>query len=353
MSKELYYAHADKFYYQSPDESYENYRRLFVKNLESKPYQGIIALSGSEMETDVIFGPLMKDCQPWCEANNKKFYVMTPSQLHNCKYPNEEYPHVEWIEFHGYDMYLYENIWLEESKIPLPLQNPTKLFVCYNNREDVHRDMLLDKLKEHNMLDKGTVTYRLSGNPEYKALSDEDNFKLSERKEWECCHFPQSYFGGFVDIVTESRYLPGEHYMSEKTFKPISGLKPFLAVAPQGYHAWLERKGVKKYNIFDYSFDDEPKLEDRIEGIIQNLIRLDSMYKTPEDYSNMLKELEPDMQRNFDTLMHNIRHGRFLTNPIIDYLKPYHFPIPNELLTKDIRHDVQMYYEFLHTKIVR
>ena len=42
--------------------------------------------------------------------NNKKIYVMSPSQLHHCKYPNAEYPHVEHVEWHGYDIINYGEI---------------------------------------------------------------------------------------------------------------------------------------------------------------------------------------------------------------------------------------------------
>ena len=53
--------------------------------------------------------------------------------------------------------------------------------------------------------------------------------------------------------------------------------KPFLVLGPQGYHKWLqETKGIEMYDeIFDYGFDDEPLLEHRIEGIVQNIRLLD------------------------------------------------------------------------------
>ena len=353
------YAYMDKRHFQmrlQNPQDYSRYSRHFVDSLDST-HDGIIAFSGSEMETDTIFGEVMKLCQPWCLRNNKKIYVMSPSQLHYCKYPNFGYPHVEHVEWHGYDMMLYDlRETYRESKNQLirtleigGIPYPNKLFVCYNNREDTHRTMLVDQLEAHDLLEKGIVTYKRC-RPD---LVDEADFELNSKPEWTPEAFPRSYFKGLIDIVTESRYLPGEHYLSEKTFKPIVGLKPFLVLSAQGYHTWLERKGIKKYNIFDYSFDNEPKLEDRVEGIIQNLKRLDALYKTPEDYANVLKELEPDMQHNLDAYTNNIKNGQFLLNPILDYLKQYHFPIPNELLAKDIRHDVQMYYEFLHTVIVR
>ena len=72
---------------EKPQE-YNHYNRHFVASLDST-LDGIIAMSGTEMETDVVFGELMKLCQPWCEANNKKIYVMSPSQLHHCKYPKK------------------------------------------------------------------------------------------------------------------------------------------------------------------------------------------------------------------------------------------------------------------------
>ena len=328
---------------EKPQE-YNHYNRHFVASLDST-LDGIIAFSGSEMETDFIFGELMTLCQPWCEANNKKIYVMSPSQLHHCKYPNAEYPHVEHVEWHGYDMINYGEInEFNKSKNTL-FQNPSKLFVCYNNTIRLHRTLLINQLEAHDLLEKGVVTYKLC-RPD---LVDEEDFVLHFMPAIN--HFPRSYFKGLIDIVTESRYLPGEHYLSEKTFKPLIGLKPFLVLSAQGYHTWLERKGIKKYNIFDYSFDNEPKLEDRVEGIIQNLKRLDALYKTPEDYANVLKELEPDMQHNLDAYTTNIKNGQFLLNPTLDHFK-LHDPYESTF-ARSISGEGQQSYHFLHRIILR
>ena len=348
----------DKRHFQtSSAREYHHYNRHFVDSLDST-LDGIIAMSGSEMETDVIFGELMKLCQQWCEANNKKIYVMSPSQLHHCKYPNEEYPHVEHVEWHGYDMMLYDDTPMyRESKNKLirtleigGIRYPNKLFVCYNNRRDTHRTMLVDQLEVHDLLKKGIVTYK-----NYRPdLIDEADFELHTPPaipEYGIDQFPRNYFKGLLDIVTESRWKPGEHYMSEKTFKPIVGLKPFLVLSAQGYHTWLERKGIKKYNIFDYSFDNEPKLEDRVEGIIQNLKRLDDLYKTPEDYANVLKELEPAMQDNIDTVMSNIKSGKFLLHPILEHIKLIDIGIDSPFTTQ-ISGEGNQFYHFLHSVIV-
>ena len=266
------------------------------------------------------------------------------------KYPNAEYPHVEHVEWHGYDMINYGEInEFNISKNKL-IQSPDKLFVCYNRRQDIHRTLLIDQLEAHALLEKGVVTYKLH-RPD---LVDEEDFVLHTTPaipEYGIDQFPRNYFKGLIDIVTESRWKPGEHYLSEKTFKPIAGLKPFLVLSAQGYHTWLERKGIKKYNIFDYSFDNEPKLEDRVEGIIQNLKRLDALYKTPEDYANVLKELEPDMQHNLDAYTTNIKNGLFLLNPILDYLKLYD-PLKDPTLGGLLSGDSQSYFSELHTIIL-
>jgi hypothetical protein len=339
--------HFQSMNYQTDGVSdYHHYIKNFVDRL-NPTLDGIIAMSGTEMETDVIFGELMKLCQPWCEANNKKIYVMSPSQLHHCKYPNEEYPHVEHVEWHGYDMVNYNEINKYIISKNTLFQNPSKLFVCYNRRRDTHRSELINQLDNHNLLEKGVVTYKLNRSD----LVDEEDFVLHAKPEYGINHFPRNYFKGLIDIVTESRYLPGEHYLSEKTFKPIVGLKPFLVLSAQGYHTWLERKGIKKYSIFDYSFDNEPNLEDRVEGIIQNLKRLDALYKTPEDYANVLKELEPDMQHNLDAYTNNIKNGQFLCNPILDYLKLHDFYKSNNL-GGILEGESQTYFYHLHTVIL-
>ena len=61
--------------------------------------------------------------------------------------------------------------------------------------------------------------------------------------------------------------------------KPIIGLKPFLVLSCANYHKNLvDDYGLVLYDeLFDYSFDNIPDVNDRIQGIIDNLNRIVNM----------------------------------------------------------------------------
>lgn len=293
----------------------------FLNRLETHPPEAVLIFSGFEVEVSYIFRNVLPKLQNWCIKNNKKVYVFSPCQEYSAIGPNglkgspcsinDIYSCVEWHEWHGFDIILAginERRIAEKINPALRLRNPdyqeipmglelkpSKLFTCYNNRPSEHRHKLIDELAKHDLLNKGIVTYRhymeimpiehpdatppletfnyYNGDPK---LIDEEDFVL-HIGNYNCHNYPKSYFKGAIDIVTESRYEPGEYYMSEKTNKPLLAKKPFLVLGPQGYHKWLqETKGIEMYDeIFDYGFDDEPLLEHRIEGIVQNIRLLD------------------------------------------------------------------------------
>jgi hypothetical protein len=58
---------------------------------------------------------------------------------------------------------------------------------------------------------------------------------------------------GFVSIVTETIWdVEPSNFVSEKTFKPIVGLRPFLLYAPNGGVKCLESRGLESY-VDDFS----------------------------------------------------------------------------------------------------
>lgn len=176
----------------------------------------------------------------------------------------------------------------EGIKNPFKIIPNYKLFTNYNNNGKYQRGMLVDELAKHDLLKDGIVTLiqpemRLpNGNfYEYKyhnglPLLDEPDFVLNSKREYNAGSMPKSYLNGMIDIVAESTYEERQFFITEKTAKAIGALKPFMILGSRNVHKYL----LEKYNIelypefFDYSFDDCTNIEDRIEGIIQNLLTL-------------------------------------------------------------------------------
>jgi hypothetical protein len=187
----------------------------------------------------------------------------------------------------------FDNIHLEADR----------LYTLYSHRGSPERISIIDTLARENLLKDGIVTFHgihMNYTPNWQYhdgsnLSDEDNYVVPHMGQGDPFHFPKSYFKGFVDIVCESRVDGQEYFLTEKTAKSIVALKPFLALSSQYYHRYMTNEyGILPYSeIFDYSFDKSPNVNDRIEGIVHNIHRLKSM-----DKNEVHRKL-------FDKLVHN------------------------------------------------
>lgn len=204
-----------------------------------------------------------------------------------------------------------------------------KLYTLYCNRGSTERIRIVDTFAREHLLSDGIVTFHGAHRdepPQWQyhdgsPLIDEDDFAPVATNGT----FPKSFFRGFVDIVCESRVDDNEFFTTEKTAKSIAALKPFLALSCQHYHRYLrDEYGIQPYSkIFDYSFDKCTDINDRIEGIVQNILRLKTMDKNEVH------------ARLFDTLVHNknqfIKYG-LLRDKMVPNALEFMLNEPSELL---------------------
>lgn len=91
-------------------------------------------------------------------------------------------------------------------------------------------------------------------------------------------------------------------FYSEKTYKPIIHLQPFLIWGQQGCNRYLENMGYKLYtDWFDYSFDDEPN----------RILRYKKLLQSIEKAITEIENMNPDHYvnwrfKNTDVLEHNL-----------------------------------------------
>jgi len=102
------------------------------------------------------------------------------------------------------------------------------------------------------------------------------------------------YKNSWVSLVTESSYFEHEHsvFISEKTFKPIACLQPFIIVGSKGVLKYLRKLGYKTFHPFiDESYDDAPDGE-RFTAIINSLQKIKQIENKTEWYNSMRSILE-------------------------------------------------------------
>jgi len=182
----------------------------------------------------------------------------------------------------------------------------TYLYSCYNVRVAEHRVKMVDALARENLIDKGMVTFHYPEKAEWKHYdgkkrSDEATYSKESHDQF---RYPASFQKCFVDIVAETHYDPGMFHVTEKTIRSVAFFKPFLVLSCKGFYKdyLCDYYGLEMYDeIFDYSFDNAELLQDRIEGIIKNLKKLENL--SPTELSNLYISLIPKLIRNKSKLI--------------------------------------------------
>ena len=113
-------------------------------------------------------------------------------------------------------------------------------------------------------------------------------------------NFSEQYKRIYFNIVTESSYYEDCIYMSEKTFKPISNLVPFIIVSNPFFLKKLRELGYKTFHPWiDESYDEEIDNDKRFFMILSEIKRLCKMDK---------KEIHDWYYDMKDVLLHNQKH---------------------------------------------
>jgi hypothetical protein len=109
------------------------------------------------------------------------------------------------------------------------------------------------------------------------------------------------YLDTYLHIVSETRFEEGSSpFMSEKTFRPIVNLQPFLYFGNHHSLAHLRDLGFKTFHPFiDESYDDEINPKNRMLMLERELVKFHAM---------SINDIHDWYYSITDTLIHNQRH---------------------------------------------
>lgn len=126
---------------------------------------------------------------------------------------------------------------------------------------------------------------------------------------------PDLFQKSFLHVVTCSVFNYPNVYTSEKNFKPIINLRPFILVSSPGSLANMRELGFKTFSDYwceDYDMIDDPTL--RMETIVK---LIQSICDKPlQELTYMLKDMRGLLAYNYDYYYH-----QFIDNEITKFEK--------------------------------
>ena len=205
-----------------------------------------------------------------------------------------------------------------------------KNYIALNRMPRPHRLKLVEKLLEYNLIDKGYVSFGTESGWEERTKSaiecykDEfpniyknlDKFPLdiniaTTRENpadiWiqDVEFFEESYFS----VVTETVYSTGPQtsilgdsssnsiFPTEKTYKPIAMLQPFILVSTPGFLSALRNCGYKTFHPYiDETYDTIEDDNERMNAIVNEINRLCSF--TDDEWKQWMQNIKPIVEYN-------------------------------------------------------
>ena len=201
------------------------------------------------------------------------------------------------------------------SKVKLdPTAKKTKDFLFYNGKMRPHRLYSVAKMKEQNLLDNSYTSFTgtthtgenysieeaLDGEDDPNIIKFAENFQpmvldvepskfdKGMMAETHSSHYSDSYFS----IVSESSITV--RFITEKTYKPIYNLHPFIIIGPARFLELLRDKGYQTFpEIFDESYDKEEDHVTRVNMVINEVKKFVQLSSQIKDrvYENSIDKL--------------------------------------------------------------
>lgn len=92
------------------------------------------------------------------------------------------------------------------------------------------------------------------------------------------CENKEPYLDSYINITSETNFFDAGVYFSEKTWKPILNLQPFISINYHNSLDYLKELGLKTFSPFiDESYDKIANPAERIATIYEEIMRLNAL----------------------------------------------------------------------------
>lgn len=129
----------------------------------------------------------------------------------------------------------------------LQLNSSARKFICLNRKPHAHRRILiryLDQVKEQGYLTTNANRDLIDADVGDYAIPN-DVYTLGDIATWQ---------DAYLNIVTETTFNNNNFFISEKTWKPIIGLRPFFVYGQPRLREYLKEQGFDIFeDLIDYT----------------------------------------------------------------------------------------------------
>lgn len=194
-----------------------------------------------------------------------------------------------WAEFIRQNPYNFFN--KQYTKTP----NFNKLFMCLNRKPHHHRLFFVDLLEDKNLINSGYISIDRKNSPLYLNETLNDKVKLGDlavsdsvsiKNDIVSLGDPKFWNSHFLNIVTETT-VHTDVFISEKTWKPIIGLRPFLILGDFNIYNQLHEIGIDTFDDLFGNWYSNTNWESRAKSIVDII----DFYKK-EDTNKIYKSIE-------------------------------------------------------------
>jgi hypothetical protein len=230
----------------------------------------------------------------------------------------------------------------KQNVMPITLEKKkyTKSFLNFNRRWRIHRPCFVGLLHSMNLLDKGFVSLgraddHLNWSNMFDDISnllkkDEDLYNLFITNKESICNIPDMYLdttdlvsprhrivlpdvsyndtlklyqNTYFSVASETFFFNGPgRFFSEKTFKPIAFMHPFILMSQPNSLELLRTLGYKTFHPFiDESYDTETDDVVRLKMILTEVKRLSNL--TDDEIEHFIDMVKPITNYNFLNLV--------------------------------------------------
>lgn len=199
------------------------------------------------------------------------------------------------------------------------------VYLCYNRKPKPHRINLVNLLLDNDLKNRGVLTlgqpetnYDVTDGADYRgSLVIDDAPELYTRNgfynlftnfsgiPYDLCSLGRLdiWQTHFLNVVGETEFREWDNrFVTEKTWKPIIGLRPFVINGQVKIYQWLRDNGFRTFNHYwpvdiEHSFDEQ--VQPAIVDVIKYLVSL-SNSQLWQLYQQMIPDLEHNRRRFFE-----------------------------------------------------